>query len=165
MIGCGQKNNNIKNDMKTTKFSLEDSLLSNDYVKIQMTKSAAGHLHLKGILNGIEGDFILDTGAGATVIEQNRKEKFIMQSKASNETATGAGGTDIVTQESDGNELIIGDTLKLSNTLLYLMSLDHINIAYKSIGITEIDGIIGADILTNNEAIIDYSNLVLYLKE
>ena len=42
----------------------------------------SGHLHLFGQLNGVDGNFVLDTGAGATVIEKKNKEKFGMQTKA-----------------------------------------------------------------------------------
>ncbi len=44
------------------------------------------------------------------------------------------------------------------------MPLDHINNAFKQMGIEEVDGVIGADILTTGKAIIDYANLILYLK-
>jgi hypothetical protein len=45
------------------------------------------------------------------------------------------------------------------------MNLDHVNDAFESMGLEKIDGVIGADILTNHNAIIDYSNLILFLKE
>ena len=37
----------------------------------------SGHLHIVGELNGIKGNFILDTGAGATVVEEKIKENSI----------------------------------------------------------------------------------------
>jgi hypothetical protein len=45
------------------------------------------------------------------------------------------------------------------------MKLDHVNKAFTSMGLKEVDGVIGADILTENKAIIDYSNLILYLRK
>jgi len=45
------------------------------------------------------------------------------------------------------------------------MSLDHVNQAFASIGVEEIDGVIGADILEYKNAVIDYKNLILYLKK
>lgn len=53
----------------------------------------SGHLHLFSQLNGVDGNFVLDTGAGTTVIEKKNKEKFGMQTKATENKATGAGGT------------------------------------------------------------------------
>ncbi len=51
------------------KFSLENYLTKDGYVRLEMKKIPSGHLHLFGQLNGVNGNFILDTGAGATVIE------------------------------------------------------------------------------------------------
>jgi hypothetical protein len=52
----------------------------------------------------------------------------------------------------------------LTNVELVLMNLDHINGAFEQLGIEKVDGIIGADILTTQKAIIDYVNLIVYLK-
>ena len=45
-----------------------------------------------------------------------------------------------------------------------LMNLDHVNHSFKKMGHEAIDGVIGADILTERRAIIDYYNQILYLK-
>lgn len=152
----------IEND--TPKISLETYLIKDDYVKLELKKMPSGHLHIFGQLNGVNGNFILDTGAGATVIEEKNKEKFHMQTEESEEQATGAGGTGIQMQTSKKNNLKTGE-LELTELNLMLMNLDHVNNAFESMGLEKIDGVIGADILTNNRAIIDYSNLVLYLKK
>lgn len=39
------------------------------------------------------------------------------------------------------------------------------NKAIENMGLEKIDGVIGADILTNNKAIVDYFNVILYLKK
>ncbi|MFK7951795.1 MAG: retropepsin-like aspartic protease [Ekhidna sp.] len=157
---------NIKNEKQTEnqKFNLESYLTKDDYVKLELKKMSSGHLHIFGKLNGVNGNFILDTGAGATVIEEKNKEKFHMQTKESKEQATGAGGTGMQMQNSEKNNLKI-EKLELKEINLMLMNLDHVNNAFESMGLEKIDGVIGADILTVNKAIIDYSNLVLYLKK
>ena len=121
-------------------------------------------LLLRGKINGINGSFILDTGAGVTIIEKENKEKFEMKTKISTATATGAGGSNIQIQDSENNSLDF-QSFKIPNISLSLMSLDHVNNAFESMGIEKVDGVIGADIMTNYNAIIDYSNLVLYLKK
>lgn len=146
------------------KFSLENYLTKDGYVRLEMKKIPSGHLHLFGQLNGVNGNFILDTGAGATVIEEKNKEKFHLQTEKSDKQATGAGGTGMQMQTSDKNNLKI-EKFELNELNLMLMNLDHVNNAFESMGLEKIDGVIGADILTNNKAIIDYSNLILYLKK
>lgn len=144
--------------------SLSEYLLESGYEKIQMEKEKSGHLHLKGKINGVNANFILDTGAGLTIIETKRKNKFKMESKAAESTGTGAGGANLRMENSGKNTIEIG-SIKLENHPLTLMNLNHVNNAFISLGIKETDGILGADILSNQEAIIDYNNLILYLKK
>jgi hypothetical protein len=138
-------------------------LNKNGYVAIQMQKIITGHLYTQATLNGVKGRFILDTGAGATVIELTKKDKFKMTAVESEDKATGAGGTGMQVLESIKNKISLGDYTYNSDTLR-LMSLDHVNKVLKSIGVEEMDGVIGADILTAGNAVIDYTKMVLYLK-
>ena len=55
--------------------------------------------------------------------------------------------------------------LEMPKFLLYVMNLNHVNNAFILMGLKEVDGVIGADILTSNKAIIDYTNLTLYMKK
>jgi len=137
--------------------------LNNNYFKIPITKMASGHLQLNASINGIEGNFILDTGAGATVIDHKRQEKFSMKTQESKNTGVGAGGQTSLQQSLD-NSFKIGK-LEMPKFLLYVMNLNHVNNAFILMGLKEVDGVIGADILTSNKAIIDYTNLTLYMKK
>ncbi|TFV93580.1 acid protease [Algoriphagus kandeliae] len=144
--------------------TLSEYLLESGYTKVQMEKEKSGHLHLKGKINGVDANFILDTGAGLTIIETKRKNKFNMESRAAQSTGTGAGGANLRMEDSGNNTIELG-SVKIENQKLTLMNLNHVNNAFISLGIKETDGIIGADILSDNEAIIDYNNLILYLKK
>jgi len=129
-----------------------------------MKKETTGHLLVKSLINGIDSSLILDTGASHTVIDEKLKDKLKMQTEISSQVATGAGKTDIPMQNSYNN-LIQIDDLKLENRVFVLMNLDYVNDAIVEYGGKKVDGIIGSDILTDHEAIIDYSNLTLYLKK
>lgn len=150
-----------KTGTENNKISLESYLSKNDYVKLELKKMPSGHLHIFGKLNNANGNFILDTGAGTTVIEEKNKDKFHMQTKESEKYATGAGGTGIKMQISDENTVKIG-RFKLTNQNLMLMNLDHVNNAFQDMGLEKVHGIIGTNILTDRKSIIDYSNLILY---
>ncbi|MFK8161023.1 MAG: retropepsin-like aspartic protease [Lewinella sp.] len=152
----------ITDELETS--SLEQFLTQNSgYIKVPLTKMASGHLHLNVWVNGIKGDFILDTGAGATVIDPKRQKKFNMKTQESESSGAGAGGQTSL-QQSLNNSFKIGK-LEISKFSLYVMNLDHVNNAFTAMGLKEIDGVIGADILTSNKGIIDYVNLALYLKK
>jgi len=141
---------------------LEGFLTERNYVPIKLEKLKTGHLSLTASVNGISALFVLDTGAGATVLDQKLSDKFNLSMDSSSNTATGAGGSKITLQESVISELKLQDYV-FNNFKAHLMSLDHINNAFKGLGLEETDGVIGADILTTGKAIIDYENLVLYL--
>jgi hypothetical protein len=142
-----------------------DELLTQhqDYERIPLKKMTSGHLHMEASLNGVEGRFILDTGAGATVLDEKKKARFSLVTQKSKKVATGTGGGAIGMQVSAGNSLQIGP-LEINNFSIYLMSLEHMNKAFETMKLEEIDGIIGSDILTSKRGVIDYTNLVLYLR-
>ncbi|OEK03748.1 hypothetical protein BFP97_04680 [Roseivirga sp. 4D4] len=144
--------------------ALEHFLKGKGYRKLQMTRIASGHLHLECTLNGVNGKFILDTGASGTVIEVQNRDKFKMAVKNVDQEAAGAGGASIQMFVSEENTFEMG-ALTINKMPLVLMSLDHVNSAFERLGLGRVDGVIGADILTSKEAIIDYTNLALYLKK
>lgn len=45
-------------------------LVAQGYKAIALTKLGIGHLVMKASVNGVDGTFILDTGAGGTVIDE-----------------------------------------------------------------------------------------------
>ena len=139
-------------------------LKEKNYVAIQLGKFITGHLYLTAEVNDTTGIFILDTGAGATVMEEKRKSKFNLTTSSTENKAVGAGGSNLALKEASIQNFEIEDYV-LRDFKIHLMNLDHINNAFKQVGLAEIDGVIGADILTKGKAVIDYENLILYLKE
>lgn len=138
--------------------------VKHDYVKIPITKLASGHLQIQLVVNGVDGKFILDTGAGATVVETKRASKFHLTADGHSKTSgTGTGGTQSI-QKSANNTINLAG-LTIPGFDIYMMNLDHVNKAFTAAGLQEVDGVIGADVLTKHKAIVDYSNLVLYLRK
>jgi predicted aspartyl protease len=142
---------------------LDDFLSSNGgYRKIALTKVKSGHLLMSASVNGVEGTFLLDTGANATVVHSTAKDKFKLKTEASAGKATGAGG--VVDQErSKENTLQIADFVANGFTIR-VMNLDHVHRALSLQGVEEIHGVIGADVMTLGSGVIDYGHLILYLK-
>ncbi len=134
------------------------------YTAVTLQKYVSGHLYLEVMINGVKGRFILDSGAGATVVDEKRKDKFNMTAEQTDEKATGAGGNGIAIQSSANNKLIIGH-YSIDHYTAMIINLDHVNNAFKQLGLEEVDGVIGADVLTSGQAIIDYANMLLHLKK
>lgn len=140
-----------------------DTLALKGYSSIALTRLKTGHLTLQARVNGAPGRFVLDTGAGRSVIESARRDKFKLgRIDTATAVATGAGGS-VPLRMSHGNHLQIGDYQDYGFTA-YLMPLDQVNLAFLRRGQERIDGVIGADVLRSGHAVIDYANATLHLK-
>jgi len=122
------------------------------------------HLELDAEINGVKGRFILDTGASNSCVRLDLIERFKLVSEESEVKAAGAGATDMETHKSGNNSLKIGKW-KANDCDLVLFDLTHVNTALKQHDADEVDGIIGADILEQGKAFIDYNKKALYLKK
>ncbi|WP_405609093.1 retropepsin-like aspartic protease [Polaribacter sp. Asnod1-A03] len=144
--------------------NIQKILKKKKYIKIKLKKIATNHLELKGKINGVKGRFILDTGASNSCVSLDLIAYFKLDAKESDTKAAGAGATDMETQQSDNNLLVIGDW-KTKKCHLVLFNLSHVNTALVQHKAKEVHGIIGADILQKGKAFIDYNRNVLYLKK
>ena len=70
----------------------------------------------------------------------------------------------MVTQTATDNRLKIG-TWKCADFNLVIFDLSHVNEALRQYKTKAVHGIIGADVLIEGKAIIDYSSNYLYLKK
>jgi hypothetical protein len=144
--------------------SLKKVLSKKKYIKIKLKKIATNHLELKAVINGVKGRFILDTGASNSCVGLDLIEHFNLIAEESETKAAGAGATDMETQKSENNSLKIGKW-KTKESHLVLFDLSHVNTALTQHNAKEVQGIIGADILEEGKAIIDYDEKILYLKK
>jgi predicted aspartyl protease len=132
------------------------------YKKIKFKVSKTRHLLIKAKINGVKGNFILDTGASSSCVGFEGIELFSLEAKKSKTEASGAGATGMLTQISVGNKLQMGNW-KNAGFNLVIFDLSHVNEALIQHKATPVDGIIGADILMKSKGIIDYYNHYLYL--
>jgi len=144
--------------------SLKKVLRKKKYVKIKLKKIKTNHLQLNAKINGVEGKFILDTGASNSCVGLDLIEHFKLISEESEVKAAGAGATDMETQKSVNNTLKIGKW-KTDKSNLVLFDLTHVNTALTQHEAEKVDGIIGADVLELGKAFIDYDKKFLYLKK
>lgn len=143
--------------------NLYEYLKTHEYKKVKFKITKTNHLTIKAELNGIKGDFILDTGASNSCIGLADIELFGISTENSLAKASGAGSRNIDTLSSKKNYLKIGKWTTKDLELI-VIDLSHINEALNEYKAKPTHGIIGADILLKGQAIIDYSNKYLYLK-
>lgn len=77
---------------------LHDTLKTKGYKRIKFKLSSTQHLLVKGTINGIQGSFILDTGASNSCVGFEGIEHFGLLAADSDTRAAGAGGIGMVTQ-------------------------------------------------------------------
>lgn len=134
------------------------------YDVIPIRQNAAGLLLITVKVNGVEGSFILDTGASISVIDSSQASRLqiTLQNHNANFTGAGAGGQGLEVIPSEGNTIAIGNHI-VTDFALSAMSFDHVSQALIQAGCEEFLGVIGVDILKPAKAIIDYSTMTLYL--
>ncbi|WP_348797985.1 retropepsin-like aspartic protease [Flavobacterium adhaerens] len=142
---------------------LQEILKKEKYKKINFKVTKTQHLLIKVRINGLKGNFILDTGASNSCIGFEGVDFFQVDAQDSATKASGAGATGMTTQKTSGNLLEIG-RWKTKKLELVIFDMSHVNEALTTYKVKPVDGIIGADVLLKGKGIIDYYNHCLYLK-
>ncbi len=143
---------------------LPDILKKESYKKIKFKVTKTQHLLMKASVNGVKGNFILDTGASNSCVGFESVESFKLVATKSNTKAAGAGAIGMQTQIAKKNTIKIGNW-KIVDFELVVFDLSHANQALIQHKSKPVHGIIGADILLKGKGIIDYYNQCLYLQE
>lgn len=143
--------------------NLPEILKKENYKKIKFKLTKTQHLLIKAKINGVVGNFILDTGASSSCVGFESIDYFNLVAKKSKTKASGAGATGMFTQISHKNNLQLG-TWKGIDFNIVIFDLSHVNEALTSHKVKPVRGIVGADVLMKGKAIIDYYNCCLYLQ-
>jgi hypothetical protein len=143
--------------------NFQEILKKEKYKKINFKVSKTQHLLIKASINGVKGNFILDTGASNSCVGFESIELFQLTAGKSKTKAAGAGATGMFTQQAKDNLLQLG-SWKDTEFHLVIFDLSHVNAALQQYKAKPVHGIIGADVLLLGKAIIDYYNHCLYLK-
>lgn len=138
-------------------------MLDKGYTRVKLNRINTNHYEVKAKINGVEGSFILDTGASTSCVGFEAVKIFKLKAKDSKIKAAGAGAVNMETQIAKSNKIRIGKWKK-QRVALVLFNLDHVNTALTQHEAEPVHGIIGADILRKGKAVIDYDKNCLYLK-
>jgi len=145
--------------MSLTKNSFLKSI---GYISVRLKLLKTNHYLLKACINGVEGKFILDSGASSSCICLSLENKFKIDSKENKIKASSATSNMEDTRLSKNNAIKI----RKWRSKISLVSIDmtHINKVLNEKETESVDGIIGADVLKKSKAVIDYESNKLYLK-
>lgn len=143
---------------------LRNLLQESGFYRIPLKKIKSGHYTFSAKINTIPGIFIIDTGASSSCIGFNNNSYFNLKNEKSLVKAAGAGAINMETEIAKNNSIAIG-SWKISHFDFVIFDLSHVNEALNQVDETPIHGIIGADFLKKNRAVIDYGRNCFYLKQ
>lgn len=149
----------------TTVFAqdLAGYLAQHGYVPIRLTKLSTGHEAVMVTINGVQGQFIVDSGAGGTVIHSARLPKYSLSvPDGDGEVSSGAGGQVRVHRLPIRSFEIEGVTLGMEE--VRTLDLTSVVDRLKSIAGADIDGVVGQDVLTRFRGVLDVGTQTLFLR-
>ena len=144
--------------------NFENHLIEHGYKKVDLKQNNTNHFEVIASINGVEGLFILDTGASNSCVSFISASVFSLTVTDSQIKASSFGVNGMETNISKDNSLKIGEW-ELENTDFVLFDLSHVNQALINHVSNPVDGVIGSEILKKGKAIIDYHKKYLYLKK
>ena len=130
-------------------------------ISFKLTNS--NHILIECEINYVSGIFIVDTGASNSCVNYLSASKFNIEFEVYNEKASSA--TDKINEifNSKKNVLKIGG-LQKNDIDLVLFDMTFINNSLKEKGVSEVDGIIGSNILNELNACINYKKKEISLE-
>ena len=147
--------------------NISQFLTSIGYIAVSLRQNVPGQLLINAKINDVEGVYILDSGAGQTVVDTKQLDtlKLKLNYDETALTGGGVGAHSIENIPSYNNKLEINN-FKIDNLAVAVMSLETAWESLARVGAhEELFGIIGVDILKTGDAIVDFSTMTLYLMQ
>lgn len=115
------------------------------------------HVMIQGKINGMEANFLIDTGASRSVFDPTVITKFIENPSFEKKVGitAGVGGSDLESSTFIIPSLAIGD-IEIKNYEAVALDLENIHETYQKLGLPAIDGIIGGDLFYKYKVTLNY---------
>ena len=115
------------------------------------------HVLVKGMINGMEANFLIDTGASRSVFDPTVIARFVEnpQFKKKSGITAGVGSSELESSTFIIDTLTLGD-IEIKDYEAVALDLENIHENYRKLGLPAIDGIIGGDLLYRLKATLNY---------
>lgn len=133
------------------------------FAPIKMTALASGHHSVSVMLNGRPAAFLVDTGAGATIIHTPYLERFALSRGAGAGVATNPTGKLRFDPVAVKGFAVGGTRTRLNK--IYAMDISYLVDAVSAASPERIEGLVGQDVLRDQKAIVDLDKSILYLAD
>jgi len=142
---------------------LAEFLSHHGFRRHTLVRNQIGHLQLVGLLQNAPVDILLDTGAASTVVDLSYCTAKGIPTRETGKLGGGAGGITLAIHALDGATLSL-DGYVLRSDGIYAVDLTHVNEGLVTKGASRVQGVLGADVLTYHQAVIDYATMSLFLR-
>ena len=135
-------------------------------IKIFPIEDDGYHLKVSITINGVSAHVILDTGASRTVFDETRILEFVDHKtiEENERLSTGLGTNTMKSKKVVLNKIRLG-AIEMTNYEAAVLDLSHVNQSYEKLGLANVDGVLGSDVLVDYNAVIDYEKKELRLGE
>ena len=115
------------------------------------------HLMIEGKINGKTANFVVDTGASRTVFDQQTILQFVEEPdfQQNERLSTGLGTNEMPSMVLEIEALSFGEAT-VQDYPAIAIDLTHIHSSYQQLGLPDIHGVLGSDLLVRFRAVINY---------
>lgn len=135
------------------------------FAAVPVRNVSPGHQLVEASINGVTGDFVLDTGANVTVVDAARAESFGLSADRGGLLGTGSArfiGSAGTARQVRVDSFAVGP-IALRQSRVLVADLGQLLGALGQASGREVAGVIGQDVLEEHRAIIDVPRPMLYL--
>jgi hypothetical protein len=132
------------------------------FVLIPIIREKSHHITVVARLSGRPARFVVDTGAGGTVLDSEAVSRYKLKLSSAARRGGGVGSVAMRMNYVAKHDLTLFG-LDLSSTKLLTLDLSHVNAALKTKKVEPVVGVLGADVLWRRHAVIDYDRGVMLL--
>jgi hypothetical protein len=129
--------------------------IARQFVLIPIIREKSHHITVVARLSGRPARFVVDTGAGGTILDSHALAKYKLKLSSASRKGGGVGSGAMRMNYVARHDLTLVD-LDLSGTKLLTLDLSHVNAGLKKSKVAPVVGVLGADVLWRHHAVIDY---------
>jgi hypothetical protein len=131
-------------------------------VLVPFTRQPTGHITVVAKLTRRSALFVVDTGAGGTVIHNGVLNRYKLELTGRIRKSAGMGVSGVQLTAVASHDLHLG-LVDLSEIKLHALDLSHVIEGFAKANVPRIVGVLGADVLHRRHAIIDYQRQCIVL--
>jgi hypothetical protein len=132
------------------------------FVMVQLVREKSHHITVVARLAGLPARFVVDTGAGGTVLDAGSVGRYKLKLSSASRKGGGVGSAAMRMNYVARHDLTLLD-LDLSDIRLLTLDLSHVNAGLAKAKVEPVVGVLGADVLWRRRAVIDYDRGLMLL--